>query len=168
MELEMKTIIKILRNIAIKLRECIWEKKDPSLTYFYSRKFKGLSIGRECSFIGKNIMFSSEPYLIRLGNRVRISYNVSFLTHDGGTFIFREKYPNVSKYGYIIVGDNTFIGANAIILPNVIIGNNCVIGAGSVVTKDVPDNSVVAGCPAKIVSNIDSYYEKIRTILWTY
>jgi len=55
----------------------------------------------------------------------------------------------------IIIGDNVWIGANAVILPGVTIGNNVVVGAGAVVNKDVPDSVVVAGVPAKIIKKLN-------------
>lgn len=133
-------------------------RKDNSLTLYY--KNKGVNIGQNCSFIGKNINVSSEPYLIKIGNNVRVSFEVAFLTHDGGTFVLRKKIPDVCIYGPIIVGDNTFIGARSIIMPNVTIGNNCIIGAASVVTKNIPDNEVWAGIPAKKICTIDEYKKK--------
>jgi acetyltransferase-like isoleucine patch superfamily enzyme len=54
-----------------------------------------------------------------------------------------------------VVEDYARIGANCTILPGVRIGRNSLVGAGSVVTKDVPENSVVAGCPARIIKMID-------------
>lgn len=74
-----------------------------------------------------------------------MSFDVAFVTHDGGTHILRKEIPNASLYGTITVGNNVFIGARAIIMPNVKIGNNCIIGAGSIVTKDVEDGTIVAG-----------------------
>lgn len=142
----------------IKYISCV--KKDPSLTTYY--RYIGANIGEECSFVGRNISFSSEPYLITLGNHVRVSFDVAFVTHDGGTHVLRKKYPNASTYGKITVGDNVFIGARSIIMPNVRIGNNCIIGAGSLVTKDVADNSVVGGIPAKKICSIEEYEEKHR------
>ena len=65
-----------------------------------------------------------------------------------------------TKIGKIKIGDNVFIGANATVLPNVTIGNNSIIGANSVVTKAPPDNVVVAGNPAKIICDVDSYRNK--------
>ena len=53
----------------------------------------------------------------------------------------------------VSIGDNVWIGANAIILPGVAIGNNCIIGAGSVVTKSFPSNCIIVGNPAKILSS---------------
>ena len=62
--------------------------------------------------------------------------------------------------------DNVFIGLGSIIMPNVRIGENCIIGAGSVVTKDVPNNTVVAGVPAKKICSFDDYMKK-RNIIST-
>ena len=55
----------------------------------------------------------------------------------------------------IRIGNDVWIGSNCTILPGVTIGNNVVVAAGSVVSKDIPDNSVVAGVPAKIIKNIE-------------
>ena len=63
---------------------------------------------------------------------------------------------------YPVIGDNVYIGYRSIIMPGVTIGNNCIIAAGSVVTKDVPDNSVVGGVPAKIIKSSFEYLEKIK------
>lgn len=63
-------------------------------------------------------------------------------------------------YGNIIVGNNCNISWNAVIMPGVRIGNNCIIGTGAIVTKDIPDNSVAVGTPARVVENIEAYAEK--------
>ena len=56
--------------------------------------------------------------------------------------------------------DNVFIGCNTTILGNVRIGSNVIIGAGSVVTKDIPDNSLVVGNPAKVIGTFEEFLEK--------
>ena len=122
----------------------------------------GCRIGDRCE-IHPTVNFGSEPYLISIGNHVRINKGVELVTHDGGVWIFRERVPGgetITLFGSIHVGDNVHIGTNAIIMPNVRIGNNCVIGCGSVVTHNVPDNTIVAGVPAKRVESVDDYYEK--------
>jgi serine acetyltransferase len=60
------------------------------------------------------------------------------------------------------VGNNVFIGINSTIFPNVTIGDNVIVGCCSVVTSEVPSNSVVAGSPARIVSTFEEYREKMR------
>ena len=59
----------------------------------------------------------------------------------------------------IRVGNNVYIGSGAYIMPGVTIGDNCIIGAASVVTKDIPANSVAVGIPARVIKTIDEYYE---------
>lgn len=148
----------MLEKIKRTIKYIVLSRKDPTLSEYY-RSF-GVKIGNNCSFVGRNISFSSEPYLISLGDNVRVSFDVCFITHDGGTHVLRRMYPNVSLYGRINVGNNVFIGARALIMPNVNIGNNCIIGAGSIVTKDVKDGDIVAGIPAKKISSISEYFYK--------
>jgi len=54
----------------------------------------------------------------------------------------------------VTIGNNVWIGGNVTILPGVTIGDNCTIGAGSVVTRDIPDNSVAAGNPARVIRRL--------------
>ena len=68
----------------------------------------------------------------------------------------------VANYVYgrpITIGDNVWFGGNCVVLSGVTIGNNVVVGAGSIVTKDIPDNAVVAGNPARILRYIDNHEE---------
>lgn len=122
----------------------------------------GMICGKNVTVMG-GVSFGSEPYLITLKDNVRISNNVSFITHDGGNFAFRyrNEYKDVNHFGKIIVDEYTFIGAKAVIMPGVHIGKNCVVGVGSVVTKNVPDNSVVAGVPARVISDTENYARKM-------
>lgn len=124
------------------------------------RKHLSVKIGENARFKGK-INFGSEPFLISIGNHVTLAHNVTFHTHDGGVWIFREKYPNINIYGKITIGDNVFIGSNVIILPNISIGDNVVIGAGSVITKSIESDSVVAGNPARLIRPVNEYEEKV-------
>jgi len=121
----------------------------------------GVKIGASCRLF--NVNFGSEPYLISIGNHCEITSGVSFITHDGGTWIFRESKEFLgSKFGPIIIKDNCFIGINTIILPNIVIGPNSVVGAGSVVTKSIPANCVYAGNPAKYICETSNYLKKCK------
>lgn len=127
-------------------------------------KENGMTIEEGVTVMG-DVNFGSEPYLITLRRKCRITNGVIFITHDGGTWAFRhrwDEYKDVIKYGRIEVGAESFIGARSIIMPGVKIGHNCVVGAGSVVTKDIPDESVVCGVPAKVVCTTKEYAEKCK------
>lgn len=107
-------------------------------------------------------MFGTEPWCITLGDNVHITRDCLFITHDGGTLIYRQYVNDLEITKPIEVGNNVYIGARSIIMPGVIIGNNVVIAAGSVVTKNVPDNMVVGGVPAKFIKTADDYFEKLQ------
>ena len=119
--------------------------------------------------VGKNFFFQprfipSDPELISFKDNVVVASNVTFITHDVSHLMLNNL--SDEKYSYnaagIEVGSNVFIGANTTILPNVKIGNNVVIGACSVITKDIPDNSVVVGTPAHVIETFDEYLQKRR------
>lgn len=117
----------------------------------YLRK-QGVKIGENCLI--NTMSFSTEPYLIEIGNRTIIASAVEFFTHDGSVHCFRDEFDGI-VCGKIKIGNNVFIGAKSIILMNTTIGNNCIVGAGSVVRGKFPDNSVIMGNPAKVVSNFN-------------
>jgi co-chaperonin GroES (HSP10) len=91
--------------------------------------------GQGCRLL--DVDFSSEPYLITLGDRVSAT-RVRFETHDGGVWVARSAHPQIDMVKPIVVGSNVFLGYGAIIMPGVTIGDNVVIGAGAVVTRASP------------------------------
>lgn len=145
----------MLKKLFIKLQQA----KNPIQFW----RNAGVSIGENCE-IYSSVSFGSEPYMITIGNHTRLNANVNFITHDGGVWVLRGKYPeelsDIDLFGKIVVGDNVHIGTGAVILPGVTIGNNCLIGVGAIVTKDVPDNSVAVGIPARVIETIDEYRVK--------
>jgi acetyltransferase-like isoleucine patch superfamily enzyme len=134
----------------------------------YLRK-QGARIGSGCDLITAVSNFGSEPYLIRLGNKVTVTAGVRFITHDGSTRVFRAKFPEMSVWGNvfgpIIIDDGCFIGINAILLPGTTIGAHSIVGAGAVVKGTFPDSSVIAGVPAKRLFSVDEYVEKVRAMM---
>ena len=131
----------------------------------YARKL-GVRIGKNCQILtNPKVAFGTEPWLIKIGDNVRINAGVNFITHDGGVWVLRKMKPELSNIDLIkpiSVGDNVHIGTNVTIMPGVKIGNNVIVGLGAVVTKSIPDNSIVAGVPARVIETIDAYYEKHR------
>ena len=96
-------------------------------------------------------------HLLKLENNVTRS-NTTILLHDAS---IKKELKHV-KLGKITIGDDVFIGAGSIILPNVNIGSKVVIGAGSVVSKNIPDGSVAVGNPIRIIGTYDAYMQKCR------
>ena len=117
----------------------------------------GVRIGERCRIYTSN--FGAEPWLVRIGDHVCVSNDVTFVCHDL-TWPFQDKHDSLTAFGAIEICDNCQIGVRATILPNVTIGPNAVVGACSVVTKDVPPGSVVAGNPARVIGTIEEYEQK--------
>lgn len=136
----MKNIIKTLYMKYLK-------KKDPVLFY---RKI-GVQIGEGTRLYNVNIDYG-HAFLLSIGKDCILT-NCTILTHDGSTKMLLGK----SKVGKVIIGDNVFIGFQSLILSGVRVGNNVIIGAGSIVTKDVPENCIVSGNPAKVISTKDEF-----------
>ena len=103
-----------------------------------------------------SIYLGDEAFLVTIGNHVQITAGVKFFTQGGG-WVFREEYPDFDTFGRISIGNNVYIGNNALIMPGVSIGNNVIIGAGSVVTKSIPSDVIVGGNPAKIIGTFADY-----------
>jgi acetyltransferase-like isoleucine patch superfamily enzyme len=125
-------------------------------------RFIGVKMGQNVHIYGNPLlMFSTEPWCIKLGDNVHITRDVLFVTHDGGTLLFRDRYPSLEITAPIIIDSNVFIGVRSIIMPGITIGKNCIIAAGSIVTKNIPENSVAAGVPARVIKSTDEYLKGI-------
>lgn len=116
----------------------------------------GMKVGENFERLNGVILDPAHCWLITIGDDVTIAPRVHILAHDAST----KGFLNYTKIGRVNIGNNVFIGAESVILPNVTIGDNVVIGANSTVTKDIPSNSVYAGNPAKFICTIDEYIEK--------
>ncbi|MFD2134657.1 acyltransferase [Novosphingobium resinovorum] len=103
------------------------------------------------AFINRNVYFDLNSH-VSIGDRVYVANHVRFITTNHEIGDRNQQSP--IRPAPIVVGDGAWIGANAIILPGVHIGNGSVVAAGAVVTRDVPENSLVAGVPARIVRTL--------------
>ena len=107
----------------------------------YLRHVWGMTIGKGTRISGKAFLDYTNPQGVHIGDHTIVTPGARIFSHD---FVGANHVDNH-------IGSKCFIGANAIILPGVTIGDHCVVAAGSVVKDDVPDRSMVAGNPAKIV-----------------
>lgn len=106
------------------------------------RKFLKMAIGQNTAFAYKVLPDLFYPELISVGNNSVIGYNTTILTHE----ILVNEY----RYGRVDIGSHTLIGANVTILPGVKIGHNVMIKAGTIVSKDVPNDTIAFGNPMQI------------------
>lgn len=140
-----------------------WYLSDNKRYIRFLRK-KGIEIGINFVIHGscKNILIDlTRPTLISIGDNVQINRNFTLLTHDYTTSVFINLYDEfISSSGSIKIGNNVSFAMNCAVLKGVTIGDNCFIGYGSVVTKDIPSNSVAVGSPAKVICTIDEYFKK--------
>ncbi|SEQ53625.1 transferase hexapeptide (six repeat-containing protein) [Devosia sp. YR412] len=143
-----------ISSLAKRITSLIHRRTDP---VGYARSI-GVRVGKDCRLI--NVSFSTEPYLVTIGNHVSATAT-RFETHDGGVWVFRDKLPDLDIVKGITVGDNVYMGFGCVVLPGVTIGSNVVIGAGAVVSRDIPDNSVAVGVPARVIKSLDAYEAKV-------
>ena len=142
--------MRIFRKLKSVYKKTLWSFEKQA-------RYAGVKIGKG-NFIS-SAFWSSEPYLISIGNYCQITAGVRIHTHGGGNFV-RSIIPAFDCFGKVSIGDYVYIGTGAQIMPGVTIGNNVLIAAGSIVTKSVPDNVVVGGNPARIICTIDEYIKK--------
>jgi acetyltransferase-like isoleucine patch superfamily enzyme len=117
----------------------------------------GYKIGEKV-YIGEDLIIIDELEdrgRVRIGNRVAIAERVTLVISSNPNFSRIRPFLK-DIHGYIEIDDDAWLGTGAIILPNVRIGTGAVVGAGAVVTKDVPDFTVVGGVPAKVIKKIDA------------
>lgn len=133
------------------IKKIILGKRSSSKSYIEYLRDIGVEIGEDVTIYvpSKTLIDEQYPWMIAIGNHVRITEGVKILTHDYSWSVLK-KYATENENageilgasGEVIIGDNVFIGMNSIITRNVTIGNNVIIGTGSVVTKDCKDDGV--------------------------
>lgn len=134
--------------------------------YFYKHfathdqyaRYIGVNLGMN-NDIQENALWSSEPWLITVGNNCQFVLGSRIFTHGGGR-VLRVFEADYDSFGKVFIGNNVYLGANSLIMPGCTIGDGVLVAAGSVVTKSVPPNVVIGGNPARIICTIDEYYKK--------
>lgn len=153
-------MLKLLELIKI----CVYKERYNSQTYIDYLRKKGVQIGEHTVFFSPrtNVVDDNRPYLLKIGSRCKITAGVTILAHDYSISVLRPVYHFITNDStrQTVIGDNVFLGINSVIMGGVKIGNNVIVATGAIVTKDVPDNSVVAGVPAKVICTLDDFYKK--------
>lgn len=134
---------------------------------WYYKKL-GVHIDSKVTYICPDVFIDSSYYkAITIGKNVVISKQAMLLTHDYSLHnqlvnigIEFEKGQTAHYIKPISIGDNSFIGARAFLLPGTIIGRNCIVGAGSVVKGTIPDFSIVVGNPGKVIGDTREWAKK--------
>lgn len=119
---------------------------------------RGMKVGSGFSHQQGCFFDPTHCFLITIGDDVTMSLRVTVLAHDAST----KRLLGYTKIGQVQIEDHAFIGANVTILPGVRIGEGAVIGAGSVVTHDIPAQTVAAGTPARVICSLADYAAKHR------
>lgn len=135
------------------LSDFYWRFQNPEK----QARHYGVTIGENCLIATRR--WSSEPYLITIGNHVQVTEDVWFHTHGGGNTI-RFEVPDYDSFGKITIQDWAYIGSGSHILPGVTIGEGALVAAGSIVTKSVPPHTVVGGNPATVICTVEEYKKK--------
>lgn len=153
-----------IKNIVSSIKKKIlFGHKATSDGYVTFLKRSGAKIGSGLIFYDPsscNIDLTN-PSLLKIGDHVRITHGVCVLTHDYSWSVVSGVYGEcLGGVAPVVIGNNVFVGTNAVILKGVTIGSNVIIGAGSVVTGDCESNSVYAGNPARKICTLDSYYKR--------
>lgn len=154
----------LIYNIAQKI---VYRYRANQESYLAYLRKCGVSVGERVNlFAPSNTMIDvTVPHLLTIGDDVQITSGVNILTHDFAWSVLKRKYGEViGGQGKVVIGNNVFIGTNAIILKNTVIGDNVIIGANSVVSGIIPSDTVVAGCPAKVIMTLDEYYNKRKNL----
>ncbi len=140
----------ILTSVLRKMIRCVGSTVNSlRITYF---RLVGVSIGKDC-MISWGAKLDVSGGTIIIGDRCTITHGCIILSHDRAK---KRVDPQDKGRGTVRFGHDVFVGVNSVILRDVTIGDYAIVGAGSVVTKDVPANVVVAGNPARVIKEFTS------------
>lgn len=121
----------------------------------------GMRVGKNFKRLHGVILDPSHCWLIEIGDNVTMAPRVHILAHDAST----QLHLGYTKIGKVNIGNNVFIGAETVVLPNVSIGENVIIGSNSTVTKDLEAGGVYAGNPARYLCSTEEYIRKNKKLM---
>ena len=138
---------KIMKKILGKTKEKFWIEPPFMCDYGYN-----IEIGE--NFYSNHNLIILDANKVKFGDNVFIAPNCGFYT-AGHPLDYEQRNQGLEYAKPIEIGNNVWIGGNVVVLPGVTIGDNCVIGAGSILTKDIPENSVAVGNPCKVIKKLN-------------
>lgn len=149
-------MLKIIKKI-----KQLWVKRSPNRYCNYLRSV-GVQIGGGNKIRVRSFHIDlTRPSLITIGSNCSFNENFTLLTHDFVTRVFRNTGRQfVNSSGRVTIGNNVSFGQNVMVLKGVTIGDNCFIGAGSIVSRDIPANSIAVGSPCKVIMSLEEYYQR--------
>ena len=145
------------------LKKLILKEKASSEEYISFLRNKGMKIGDNCTIYWPQTtrIDYQNPYMVTIGNNVKITEGVRILTHDYSMSVMSSVNGDiVGSVKGVVIGNNVFIGIGATILAGTQIEDNVIIGAGSIVSGTCKENSVYAGVPAKRICSLEELYIK--------
>ena len=152
------------------LKKLILKEKASSADYVSHLRKLGVRIGADVWVYAPShsVIDTTCPWLLQIGDHVQIAQGVVILTHDYSWYVLKN-HPDspgciLGAQSPVTIGNNVFIGMNAVITRGVTIGDNVIVGAGSVVTKDCESDSVYAGNPARKITSLSDYFQKRKTL----
>ncbi|MFV0362240.1 MAG: DapH/DapD/GlmU-related protein [Suipraeoptans sp.] len=129
-----------------------------------------VDVGVHCKFWAphKTNIDVQRPHMLHIGDYTKITEGVTVLCHDFSRGVLANicgggEYTNIGEARYTYIGDNVFIGRNAIILMGTHIGDDSIVGAGAVVSGEYPNGMVIAGNPARGICTIEEFYQKRKS-----
>lgn len=152
----MNLILLLIRKTIIRIKQYSSKQK------LNNRIASGLTLGKNVTIMPRVNIDSSYPYLISIGDNCSLSNGVVIIAHDATPFKFTNGY---TRLGKVNIKDNCYFGTDVIILPGVTIGPNVLVAAGSVVNKDIPPNSCVAGNPARVYTKFDEFIKNHEELI---
>ncbi len=151
----MNSFWKLIRKIYYKILWEIGVTEDINRT-INRLKNLGFKIGNNV-FLDNVKIEENYPEFLEIEDNVTIAYDTRILLHDSS---MNNLFSDPVRFGKVVIKEGAYIGSRCIIMPGVTIGKRSLVGAGSVVTKDVPEEMIVVGIPAKEYMNINDYRKR--------
>lgn len=159
------TLFKLATRVALRTGRLtgLWKRLghvDGQMWAHYLTRHGGLyAMGRDCS-VQTNVTFT-DPAYVSIGSNVHLS-GCTIFGHDGVVNMLNRLGPElIDKVGPVVIGDDVFVGHQAIIMPGVRIGERSVVAAGAVVVDNVPAGAVVGGVPARVIGSTDAMRDRL-------